>query len=72
MTTSKMQHENVRWPDGFYDIGNQTFEWVYENRPDWVEFTIEKMSQTTGMFKMWSDFVTFRKGKCLNFCDQQR
>ena len=47
----------TQWPKGFCDIGGRTFEWVYVNKKEFVEFTIEKMSKTTGLFAKWKKYV---------------
>ena len=48
----------LQWPEGFCDIGGRTFEWVFVNRKEFVEFTAEKMSEPTGLFAKWKKFVT--------------
>ena len=50
----------TRWPKDFMDISNRTFSWVYENRKEFVEFTLEKMDNASGMFLQWQ-----------NYCQQQ-
>ena len=47
----------LTWPDGFCDIGNQTFEWTLINRPEWCDFTITSMSEPTGLFEKWRSFL---------------
>ena len=48
--------ENEKFPVDFYDIGLRTFGWVYENKPEFVNFTLNKMSQTTGLYKVWQNY----------------
>ena len=45
-----MSSETI-WPDGFCDIGGETFKWVYENKKVFVEFCLTDMESPTGMFK---------------------
>ena len=44
------------WPEGFMCIGGRTFSWVYDNRKEFVEFTLEKMDKPTKMFKLWKTY----------------
>ena len=41
------QSDAALFPKGFYDIGGQTFEWVFKNREDFVSFTIHEMLKPT-------------------------
>ena len=52
--------ENV-WPSGFADIGDQTFAWVAENRPEWVDFTLHEMDEPSGLFLLWKTYLLKRK-----------
>ena len=47
--------DDICWPEGFMDIGDRTFAWVYDNRKEFVEFTLG-MSKTTGLFKSWFQY----------------
>ena len=46
----------LTWPEGFMDIGGQNFAWVHANRPVWVEFTLEKMDDPSGLFRDWKTY----------------
>ena len=42
------------------DIGGKSFAWVYENRKEFVEFTVEKMDKPTKLFLKWKEYVLSR------------
>ena len=46
----------MQWPEGFCDIGGRTFAWVFENRKEFVEFTMQKMDSPTGLFLEWKKY----------------
>ena len=48
-----------RFPVGFQNIGGKSFAWVYENKKDFVDFTVNEMKGCTGLFAQWRDY-------CLN------
>ena len=45
------------FPDKFEDIGGKSFAWVRDNREEWCKFTVEKMKDTTGFFKIWQEYL---------------
>ena len=45
-----------RFPTGYMDIGNKSFEWVFENKKEFVDFTLNDMCNPTGLFKQWQDY----------------
>ena len=49
------------FPENFMCIGNKTFEWVFVNRPAWVEFTLDEMIQPTGLLLKWQRFCKEKK-----------
>ena len=51
----------MKFPDGFCDIGGKTFEWVHENRPEFVEHTLTEMKNATGLFREWQIFCEERQ-----------
>ena len=55
-----MTDGELTWPDNFYDIGGKNFEWTWENRKDWCEFTETEMSKPSGLFLKWKNFVEFK------------
>ena len=46
----------IRFPEGFMCIGGMTFAWVFDNRKEFVEFTLEKMTKTSGLFLEWQNY----------------
>ena len=53
------RYENLKFPDGFNDAGNKTFQVVYDTMKDFVYFT-RHWQETTGLFKKWADYVKAR------------
>lgn len=49
-----------RFPKDFMCIGDRSFDWVYENRKEFVDFTLTEMKNAKGFFK---DFQQFCKAK---------
>ena len=41
------------FPAGFMCIGLKTFKWVYANRKEFVDFTINEMDKPSGLFLQW-------------------
>ena len=50
-----------RWPEGFSNIGGMTFQQTFEQRPEWVDFTLTEMKNPSGMFADWKDFCVQKK-----------
>ena len=48
------------FPEGFMCIGEKTFEWVYVNRKEFVEFTVNQMEKPTGLFLKWKRYCKER------------
>ena len=46
----------TRWPEGFMDIGGKSFDWVFQNRKEWVEFTLNEMKKPSGLFLEWKSY----------------
>lgn len=42
-----------RFPKGFMNIGEKSFEWVYLNKKEFVDFTLHDMCNPTGLFRDW-------------------
>ena len=38
------------------EIELKPFLWVYENKPDFVDFTVHEMEKPTGFFKVWREY----------------
>lgn len=54
--------DNVRFPANFFDIGQKSFEWVFDNKKTFIQFTLKDMDNVSGFFKTWKDYV-IRKTK---------
>ena len=52
--------ENLTFPEGFMCIGCKSFGWVFENRKEFVEFTINDMENPKGLFLKWKQFCKER------------
>ena len=50
----------VLFPDMMPDIGGKTFLFAWENRPEWVDFTLS-WNKSTGIFKRWHLYCKRRK-----------
>ncbi len=53
--------DELVFPINFMCIGDKTFIWVYENRKEFVDFTVTKMDKPTGLFQQWQ-----------SYCNEQR
>ena len=42
-------------------ISGKTFNEVFENNKEFVTFTVNNMSEGTGIFKFWIDFIKLKK-----------
>ena len=50
------------FPDEFPDVGGKTFLYTFENRKEWVEFTLKEMNNPTKLFLVWKLYC-LRKSK---------
>ncbi len=48
------------FPENFMCIGCKTFEWVFMNRPEFVDFTVNEMDEPTGLFLKWQKYCKER------------
>ena len=55
--------DKLTWPEGFMDIGNRTFDWVYTAKRDFVDFTLHEMETPSGLFKKWKSYCKIRMKK---------
>ena len=55
----------MKFPKDFMNISEKTFSWVYENRTQWVEFSV-KWKNATGLFKFWYLYVKLRRSLVKN------
>ena len=44
------------FPKGYFNIGGRDFEWVYRNRKEYVDFTVNEMQKPTGLFRKWQEY----------------
>ena len=54
---------NMKFPKDFCDISDRSFGWVYINKPDFVDHTLNEMQNPTGLFKKWFDYCKARVKK---------
>ena len=52
---------DLAFPVNFMCIGERTFRWVFENRKEFVDFTVTKMDKPTGLLQQWQ-----------SYCNEQR
>ena len=57
------EDDTIIFPEGFMCIGGKSFEWVYENRAEFVDFTINEMENPTKMFLTWYNYCLFRQNE---------
>ena len=39
-----------------FGLAGKTFLWVYENKTEWVDFTLTEMKNPQGLFKVWQEY----------------
>ena len=44
-------------------ISGKTFDEVFEKNKDFVEFTLNNMSEGTGIFKFWIIYINLKKSQ---------
>ena len=49
-----------RFPVGFQCISDKSFEWVYNNRKEFVDFTINEMQNATGLFSDFREYCNLK------------
>ena len=54
---------NMKFPKDFCDISDRSFGWVYINKQDFVDHTLNEMQNPTGLFKKWFDYCKARVKK---------
>ena len=52
--------DDLTWPDNFMDIGNKRFVWVFDNKKEFVDFTVKEMENPKGLFKKWQTYCKAR------------
>ena len=53
----------MKFPKDFCDISDRSFGWVYINKQDFVDHTLNEMQNPTGLFKKWFDYCKARVKK---------
>ena len=53
--------DETLFPDGFFDIGGKTFNWVYVHKKEFVEFII-LVTNPYGLFYSFQKYCTDRMG----------
>ena len=45
------------WPEDFVDksMRGKSFVWAFQNKKEWVDFTVTEMKSPTGIFKDWQE-----------------
>ena len=54
------------WPAGFCNIGGWSFDRVFKEKHDFVNFTVTCMESPTGIFKEWKEFCLKRKADAIH------
>ena len=39
-----------------FGLLGKTFQWVYTNKKEFVDFTLTEMGSPTGLFKVWKEY----------------
>ena len=50
----------MQFPPNFCNIGEKSFDWVYVNKKEFVNHTIQDMKKPTGLFKKWLEYCKER------------
>ena len=53
--------DDCQFPEGFFDIGGKNFLWVFQNKPEYVDFTIHEMKDPSGLHKLWKNYCIRKK-----------
>ena len=48
--------EKLTFPANFMCIGGKHFRWVFANRKEFVDFTLNEMNNPKGLFAKWQKF----------------
>ena len=52
--------EKLTFAEKMGDLSNLTFKQVFENNKPFVEFSLKNMSEGTGIFKYWLEYVKLK------------
>jgi len=55
-----MDEDNTTWPKNFMNVGERTFLWTWNNKKEFVEFTLLEMTKPTKMFLRWFNYCTLK------------
>ena len=50
-----------RWPANMGFLSNKMFDDVFENYPEYVEFSRKHILRPTGTFKLWLEYLNLKK-----------
>ena len=53
--------DETTFPKDFFDIGEKTFSWVYENRHEFRTYILE-IQKATGLWKAFQEYVRMKSG----------
>ena len=57
---------DLTFPANFMCIGDKSFKWVFENRKEFVDFTLTEMMEPTGLLARWQTYCKEQKKKLKN------
>ena len=49
------------WPDNMGFLSNKTFEQIYNTNPEYVRFSRKHITNPTGTFKLWMEYLDNKK-----------
>ena len=62
MTSDKIQkYSKLKFAEKMGAVSGQTFEQVFRTNQEFVEFTTKSMSNGTGIFNFWQEYVKLLK-----------
>ena len=50
----------TRWPEGFCNIGGWTFQRLFDEKKEFVDFTLKCMENPSGLFAEWKAFCELK------------
>ena len=57
-----MDDDGLIFPKGFMDISERKFLWIFQNKKEFVDFTLTDMKKPTKLFLKWKNYC-LRKSK---------
>ena len=59
-----MDHDDKTiFPEIFPEIGGKEFQWVWNNKKEFCEFTISEISKCTDFFLVWQNYCMRKQDK---------